>query len=218
MQNLAFERDNVRNEAAPDIVHFPGPPLTPTPSRTRRSAFFRTIRYRLVIPMLRTRSSPEYLARGTMLGLILAFTPTTGLHSTLVLAIWFVADRIFKWEFSVILALAWVWVANVFTVVPIYYLLYVTGQAMLGRLGSHSGYAQFTHLWQRMHVGDLSLWQEVELMTKIMVKDWGLSMCLGSIPWAAITGALGYWLTLKAVRTYRHGRAERRHRKAQHRS
>lgn len=165
--------------------------------------------------MLRTRHTPEYLARGTMIGLILAFSPTTGLHTTLVLAIWFVADRLFKWEFSVILALAWVWVANVFTVVPIYYLLYVTGQMMMGRFSDFSGYAKFTHLWQRLHVGDLTLWQEIVLMTKIMVKDWGLAMCLGSIPWATITGALGYWLTLGTVRAYRRRRGERRQRKAQ---
>jgi len=184
-----------------------------TPIRTRRSRFFRAIRYRLVIPMLRTRHTPEYLARGTMLGLVLAFTPTTGIHSTLVLAIWFVADRLFKWEFSVILALAWVWVANVFTVVPIYYLLYVTGQMILGHFGGHSGYDKFHHLWQRMHVGDLTLWQEIKLMVEIMLKDWGLAMCLGSIPWAILTGALGYWLTLSTVRTYRRRRSERRQRR-----
>ena len=156
-------------------------------------------------------SDLEYAARGTMLGLILAFTPTSGLHTILAVAFWVVANRLRRWEFNLILALAWTWAANVFTVLPIYYLLYVTGQVMLGRFDDLSGYADFTGLWQAFNAGDHTVWQDIEMTAKVVLEDWGLAMCLGSVPWAALVGAAGYWLSLEFIRAYRRERAKRWH-------
>ncbi len=160
--------------------------------------------------MLRAAHAPEYAARGTMLGLVLAFTPTSGLHTTVAVALWVLAARLGRWQFSLILALAWTWVANVFTILPIYYLLYVTGQIMLGRFTDLSGYAAFSDLWGTLHTGDHTLWQDAVLMARMVLEDWGLAMCLGSIPWAALAGALGYRASLKFIHAYRHRRATRR--------
>ena len=160
--------------------------------------------------MLRAWHAPEYAARGTMIGLVLAFTPTSGLHTTLAVAFWVLASRFGRWQFSLMLALAWTWVANVFTILPIYYLLYVTGQIMLGRFSDLSGYAAFADLWHTLHSGDHTLWQDAVLMARMMLEDWGLAMCLGSIPWAALAGTLGYRASLNFIHAYRHRRARLR--------
>ncbi|MBI2253386.1 MAG: hypothetical protein HYU58_02070 [Proteobacteria bacterium] len=56
--------------------------------------------------------------------------------------------------------------------------------------------------------------QNAELLAKILLEDWGVTMVIGSIPWAAIVGALGYWGSFKFVEAYRREKAARRARRA----
>jgi uncharacterized protein (DUF2062 family) len=175
---------------------------------------YRAFRYRLLVPMLRSHHPPEFAARGTAVGLILAFTPTIGLHTLLAGSLWAATLRSPRWHFSLILGLAWTWVSNPLTALPIYYLLYVTGQMMLGHFSDASGYQDFITLWTNLTAGNHTLWQNAQLMAKVMVEDWGIAMCVGSIPWAALTGGAGYWLSVKFIRAYRHERAARRLRRA----
>lgn len=51
------------------------------------------------------------------------------------------------------------------------------------------------------------------LIAKIMLEDWGLATCLGSVPWAIIAGGAGYWVSLKFIRAYRHEKSLRRARR-----
>ena len=44
----------------------------------------RLIRYRLIVPLKRSRHAPEHLARGSLIGLIWAFTPSIGVRMSLV--------------------------------------------------------------------------------------------------------------------------------------
>jgi uncharacterized protein (DUF2062 family) len=182
-------------------------------SARQRSGFWqrlsRLLRFRLAIPMMRSRHSPEHAARGTMIGLLWAFTPTVGIQMPLVFVTWIIARRLFGWDFSLLLGLAWTWVTNAFTLVPTYYLFYLTGQVMLGHWGDLSGYDRFAGIWANAFQPDLSLWQEVVIMSKVLILDWGAAMWLGSLPWAALTGFLGYRYSLKFVLAHRHARAER---------
>lgn len=164
--------------------------------------------------MQRSHHPAEFAARGTALGVALAFTPTIGLHIIIVSALWAATARSERWHFSLILGLAWTWVSNPLTALPIYYLLYVTGQLLMGHFGDASGYQDFINLWTNLTAGDHTLWQNAQLMAKIMLEDWGLAMCLGAVPWAIITGGIGYWLSLKFIRAYRHEKAMRRARHA----
>ena len=107
----------------------------------------RLVRYRIIIPLKRSRHPPEHTARGVMVGLVWGFTPTVGIQMPLVFVTWLVARRLFKWDFSVIIGMAWTWITNVVTMGPMYYAFYLTGQVLLGRGGEATGYSAFRELW-----------------------------------------------------------------------
>lgn len=107
----------------------------------------RLCRYKLVIPIKRSPHSPEYTARGVMIGLMWGLTPTVGAQMVFCLFTWMIAKRFTKWDFSLIVSLAWTWSTNVITLVPAYYLFFITGQIMLGRYDDVSGYGEFASTW-----------------------------------------------------------------------
>jgi uncharacterized protein (DUF2062 family) len=171
----------------------------------------RLVKFRLVVPLMRNRHTPEYSARGTAIGLAWAFTPTVGIQMPIVLVTWLIAKRLFRWDFSLILGLAWTWTTNVFTALPCYYLFYVTGRTMLGRWDEISGYQRFLDLWHGFFRDDQTLEQQVAAMFDVLVKDWGLAMWIGCLPWSALVAFLGYRWSLKFIHAYRHAREHRRH-------
>jgi hypothetical protein len=162
---------------------------------------------------MRSRHTPEWSARAALVGLIWAFTPSVGFQMPLVFGTWLVARRLFKWEFSLIQGLAWTWVTNAFTALPCYYVFFLTGQVMLGRWSDLSGYDSFQTLFHTMFLDDLSLLATTKAISEVLLLEWGLSMWIGSIPWAVLIGWIGYRLTLRFVVAYRHARARRMERR-----
>jgi uncharacterized protein (DUF2062 family) len=182
---------------------------TPARPKSFLQRLRRLLRYRLMIPLLRSRQSPEHVARGTAMGIAWGFTPSIGVQMPLVFVTWVVARRMFNWDFNLVLALAWTWVSNVFTALPLYYLFYITGQVMFGHWHDLTGYQSFLSLWQGSFTDDQSLLDQLATLGRILVLDWGIAMGVGSIPWAAGTGILSYRYSLKFVRAYRRKRHER---------
>ncbi|MDS4071718.1 MAG: DUF2062 domain-containing protein, partial [Defluviicoccus sp.] len=91
----------------------------------------RLIHLRLIVPLKRSRHSPEFTARGTAIGLFWAFTPLVGIQMHLVFLTW-LCMRPTRWRFNLLVGVAWTWVTNVLTMWPCYYVFYVTGRLMLG--------------------------------------------------------------------------------------
>ncbi|WP_374314002.1 DUF2062 domain-containing protein [Dongia sp.] len=167
------------------------------------------LRYRLTIPMMRARHSPEHAARGSLVGLFWAFTPSVGIQMPLVLISWAIARRFPKWDFNLVLAIAWTWTTNAFTALPCYYVFYLTGQVMFGRWGRLSGFDSFRLMWSDIFTADQSFLDQMQALARVLILDWGVTMLVGSLPWAFLIGWLGYRYTLKFVRAYRHARFER---------
>ncbi len=173
----------------------------------------RLFRYRLVVPIKRSAHSPEYTARGVSVGLAWGLTPTVGIQMALVFFMWLATRRLFKWDFSLIIAMAWTWSTNVVTMFPCYYLFYITGQLMLGRYDDLSGYGEFMKLWSSnvADEGSMSYWQWLWTYFVMLIKGWGLPMVIGCLPWAALGAWAGYAWSLRFVRRHRHNRDRRRH-------
>lgn len=155
----------------------------------------RLLKLKLIVPILRLKHPPEYKARGVAIGLAWAMTPLVGIQMWLVLMTWLFLKKVCHWHFSLGLAIAWTWVTNVFTLPPVYYMFYATGQWMRSR--DVGAYQQLKQLISDTFLSDLGFWEQWVLFFKLLLKDWGLSMAIGCIPWAVFFGFLGYYLTYR---------------------
>ena len=159
--------------------------------------FKRLLRMKLVIPLIRSPHPPAFKARGVAVGLAWAMTPLVGIQMWAVFVTWLGARKIFKWDFSLALGLAWTWVTNVFTMIPCYYIFYVTGQLMRWDIQNIGGYAKLSHILHDTFLSDLGFLDKWVLFLKLMVQDYGISMMIGCLPWLIGVSVSGYYLTLK---------------------
>ena len=153
---------------------------------------------KLIFPLLNSKKSAMYKARGVAVGLGWAMTPLVGIQMALVLLTWKIA-KYFKWNFSLTLALAWTWVTNVVTLPPVYYVFYVTGQIMRGNFNNISGYSSLKELISKVFLSDTSFVEQMEAFLKLLFIDWGISMFLGCVPWIILSVVVGYKLTFKYI-------------------
>ena len=166
--------------------------------------FMRLIRYRLIVPILRTRHAPEYTARGVFVGIAFGLTPTVGIQIGIVMVLWsIVRSMLPRWDFNLIVALAWVWLSNVFTMVPLYFGFLVTGRMIMGHSESLPSYKTFakelTSTFEVEADGLTGFWQQ----TVNLFDLFGTPMLVGCIPWALIGGWVGYIWTAKYLRRRR---------------
>ena len=173
----------------------------------------RLIRLRLVIPMVRSRQPPENTARAVAVGLFWALTPTFGIQMALSAVHWYVARTFFRRDFSVVVAMAWTWVTNLFTVPIAYYVFFLTGQILLGRWNDLSGYESFQTFWVTAMGetgGDPTSIAAWETYFSVIVEGWGLALLVGSLPLAFTGYFVAYYWTLHIVRRWRVIRQEKR--------
>ncbi len=163
--------------------------------------------------MVRSRQPPENTARAVAVGLFWAFTPTFGIQMALSAVHWYIARKFFNRDFSVVVAMAWTWVTNLFTLPIAYYTFFLTGQILLGRWNDLSGYESFQTFWVTAMGetgGDPTSLAAWETYFSVIVEGWGLALLVGSLPLAFIGYFVGYYWTLRIVRRWRAIRQEKR--------
>lgn len=141
--------------------------------------------------------------------MLLAMTPTIGIQMFMIIGTWLFLTKVVKWEFSLLAGLGWTWTSNVFTMIPLYYLFYITGQVMLGNFDDISGFDQFTALVNDINDPNLSFIEKTKLWMVNLFEGWGVPMFLGSVPWAIFSSWLGYKIAYNYVVKYREKRALR---------
>jgi uncharacterized protein (DUF2062 family) len=166
--------------------------------------FRRLLRYRLIIPIRRSYHAPPFAARGVAIGLFWGLAPFVGLQIVLVVATWFVVRAIPRFNFSLVLGIAWTWISNAFTTIPMLYVYYITGQVMLGRWDRISGYGTFTDLVTP--IVEARMAEILHVLYEIALKELGLSILLGSLPYMFLFAWGGYWLALRIAKRYRERR------------
>lgn len=169
------------------------------PINFRKRGVFKTIaslvRVKLVIPMLRSKNPPEITARGAMIGMAWAMTPLVGIQMYMVFMTWLLSKKIFKWDFSLPVGLAWTWITNVFTMPPFYYAFYVTGKIMMGEFAERTTYAKFYNLIKTV-LNESGMVEALKAMGEVLIKDWGFAMMIGSLPWLIVGSWGAYKWTL----------------------
>ncbi len=181
-------------------------------SKLRPGAWLRRmVRFRLILPTLRSPHSPEYTARGVCIGVALAFTPLIGVQMPLVVLVWLALRQLLpQWNFHLLVALAWTWVTNVVTLVPIYYAFYITGRVILWRWDSLPGFEAFSARMNELITVETS-WLEAFWIAVVRIFDsFGLPMFVGCVPYALLFGWLGYRWSLRLIRRLRTRRMRRR--------
>ena len=129
----------------------------------------RLLKFRLVIPLIRSPHPADFKARGVAVGTAWAMTPLVGIQMTLVMITWAFFKKILRKDFSIPLALAYTWITNVFTMIPIYYLFYVTGQLMMGHWNDISGYAHLQGILHNTFMADLTFTDQWLLFFKLLL-------------------------------------------------
>ena len=157
----------------------------------------RIVKYRLFIPVKRVKLPAVIKARGIAVGMAWAMTPLIGIQMWLVFLTWIIAKKVFKFDFSLVLGLAFTWVTNVVTMIPVYYLFYITGQVMRGGVIEKSGYYMLVNAVKENFMGDISFLDKWTLIFKVLLNDWGVSMVVGCIPWCIIFTIISYKLAIK---------------------
>lgn len=178
--------------------------------RKRGSLLYRLMRYRLVVPVVRGRGDPRRTARGVAIGFGLAMMPTVGIQMALVALVWAVL-RWFapNWRFNVVVALAWTWITNIFTMVPIYYAFLVTGNLMLLRDDPFGGFDAFSERLTSLLSANAGFLESFWIYTVAIFSEWGLPMALGSLPWAVASAWIGYVWCLKFLEGIRKAQQRR---------
>lgn len=175
------------------------------------NGFRRLVRLRLIIPVMRAKHPPEYTARGVLIGVAVAMTPTVGVQMPIVAAVWLLA-RLFRpsLSFNPILAMAWTWVTNVFTLAPFYYLFLITGELMLGRWGESATYDAFAAHLSKVLAADVTWYQALWVYAVEIFSAWGVPMFIGSLPWAIVCAWAGYRWSLRLSNSLVHRRQRNR--------
>lgn len=166
---------------------------------------------RLVLPLFRGEHPPEYMARGVFVGLFIALTPTVGVQMPGCLLLWGLLKFLKpEWDFNLVVAMAWTWVTNIFTLAPFYYLFLLTGRVMMGEWDSLSGYHDFQ---QRLAISlavEADWWTTLWIYLVSLFREFGVPMFIGSLPWAALFSVLGYRWSLDLTRKVYERRAARK--------
>lgn len=169
----------------------------------------RLSRLKLLIPLKRSPHSAEYAARGVAVGMFWALTPLVGIQMYLCLMTWLVAQQTKNFRFSLVIACAWTWVSNVFTMLPIYYVFYITGQVMIGNWGNISGYETFIVSFEFAFSEDVGFWDSMLELVALLAREVGVAMGVGCLPYAIIGGWLSYKISLEYIQKRRVRRAKR---------
>ena len=169
----------------------------------------RLLKMKLIVPLWRSPHPPEYKARGVAVGLAWAMTPLVGIQMWTVFMTWLICKKVFKWPFSLPLGLAWTWVTNVFTMIPVYYIFYVTGKLMFGDFDSIGGYSALYDIIHKTFLSDIGFVEQWKEFFKLMLQDFGVAMMVGCLPWLIVSSVMGYYITLR----FEQARALRRQRK-----
>jgi uncharacterized protein (DUF2062 family) len=141
-----------------------------------------------------------------MVGLAWAFTPLVGAQIFLCALTWLVARRLFKWNFSLVVACAWTWATNFATMVPAYYTFYVTGYYMLGLSRTNRlDFALCVQPLKEAIAAEPGVLNAAILSIAFLFKDVGLVMAVGCIPYMVLSGWLGYRFTLWYLKKKRYG-------------
>jgi len=160
----------------------------------------RLVYLRLIIPLRRSSHPPEYTARGVAVAVFWAFTPLIPIQSYLLGLTWLIARRFPQTEFNLLVSLAWIWVTNAFTMIPIYFVFYVSGQFLLGQWDGFVGYAAFAEQWRSIIDHSDGFLELSKAVVQLLFRQQGIFLAIGCLPYAFGLSWLSYIWSCRTLR------------------
>lgn len=153
----------------------------------------RSVRDFVIHRVLHADDPPHRLALGAAIGMFVAFTPTIGAQSALVVGLaWLLGG-------NKVVGLPLVWISNPATAAPIYYGCYTVGRYMLGMKGvGRAWWAEFMRPPQGYLDAMVFYWSR---LAEIAAPLW-----LGSLLVGALLAAVTYLFVSRSVTIYRRRR------------
>jgi uncharacterized protein len=165
-------------EASPDRT--PATGTQPQRSRVRKALY-----EHLVVPLVVSKDPPWFDARGAAVGFFIALGFPLGSHTVSMVLLRLV------FRFNLIIAYAFSWILNPFTIVPIYYGAYKLGGLILGRSedvdieGFRQSISPLLH--SKHFLASLKAFVETDL---VILERWAV----GAVCIAAVTALIGYFV------------------------
>jgi hypothetical protein len=163
------------------------------------------LRARLIEPFLISHAPVRELAWGAAIGILTALLPLFGVQLYIALGLW----AALRWStgstFNLPVCFAVSWVMNPLTVVPIYYVYYLTGDAIWDALTVPTPnwtFRQFEEVFIATIAPKGGEWWERFFGGMLVMFDYfGWPILLGSVIWAVPSSALAYagtwWATTR---------------------
>jgi uncharacterized protein (DUF2062 family) len=139
-------------------------------------------------------------------------TPTVGLQTIEILVTWWIARRVFRRDSSLLQALVWVWVNNPLTMIPLYYVWYLTGLWLMGDAGQAAGYNAFVASWDSAVASSPATPPGSGWLARAftMARAVGAATVIGCIPYAILGAAVSYHWAARVVGARRQRLAARK--------
>lgn len=172
----------------------------------RHLAAFRDRFMRLIYD---TTQPPGWLARASFVGILIAFTPTFGLHTPILWLIWLCCNLLRPVRFNLPLAFAVTWVINHATVLPYYFLAYLTGASLMRAFSGGTEnltYAAFKTLLEPLYRSGMS--ESLGALKNIFIFI-GKPLLVGCIPYCLIFSIVAYVITFRIAVHARQNRETR---------
>jgi hypothetical protein len=169
------------------------------------------LRDALIRPFLISNATVGEVSWGASMGILTALLPLFGIQLYVVLGLWMLARWAFGVTFNLPVCFATSWVMNPLTVVPLYYLYYLTGDALWDALTVPTpdwSFAQFEAVFvAAVSPGTGVWWERLFGGAIVLFSYFGWHIVLGSVLWAVPLSVAAHLTTRWSVSRYRRHRA-----------
>ena len=174
----------------------------------------RRLKDRLIQPFLIANVPVDEVAWGAAIGILTSLLPLFGVQLYVAFALWTLSRWVYGRAFNMPVCFAVSWVMNPLTVVPIYYLYYLTGDSVWDAVTTPTPdwtFSQFEDVFLAAVAPHSGVWWERLFGGAYVLFDFfGWPIVLGSVMWAVPLSAAAYLTSRWAVTRYRKLQAERR--------
>lgn len=163
----------------------------------------------LILPIITNVSPVRQVSWGVAVGVFIGLTPTVGIQMYLVAAIWGICRYLFRVRFALSVGVAMVWISNPITMVPIYYIGFITGSFFFNMIGLPIISLDLQAFQQKFedflqHSG----WEMISESSQFFLVDLGVPTLVGSLFYAIPFAIICYFLTHVLLTRYRKFKAE----------